>query len=282
MLNKEDSSNTINQESFNKVKKYIKIGGGIIGSIILFSMISSTFYTVDAGEKGVLLRWGKIADVVEPGLHFKIPFMENVVLISTRVQKIDVHGEAASKDLQSIITTLTVNVLVRPDKISTIYETLKSDYETTIVIPVMQEIFKSVTSKYNAEELITKRELIRTQMFDIAKNKLALYNLILDNVSITNFTFSKGYSEAIEQKQIAEQNSKKAEYDFQRIEVEAKQTIAKAEAEAKSLQLQRSVITPELIKLREVEVERIAVDKWDGHLPTTTGGVIPFINVGGK
>jgi regulator of protease activity HflC (stomatin/prohibitin superfamily) len=258
----------------------VKIVGFVVIIFITISILSGLFYTVDAGEKGVLLKFGKVFDVVDPGLHFKIPIVENVIKMSTRVEKIDVHGEAASKDLQSIVTTLTVNVMIRPDKVSTIYETLKSDYQITIVGPVMQEIFKAVTAQYNAEELITKRELIRTQIFDNAKKKLAGYNLILDNISITNFAFSKGYSEAIEQKQVAEQNSKKAEYDFQRIEVEAKQTIAKAQAEAKALSLQREAVTDQLIELRKIEVQRVAIEKWDGHLPTTTGGAMPFINVG--
>jgi regulator of protease activity HflC (stomatin/prohibitin superfamily) len=267
------------KDSFPLKKIIMGIGAAIV-LIIFFSTVSSMFFTIDAGEKGVVLKFGKVMGVVDSGLHFKIPIMEQVVKISTRVEKIDVHGEAASKDLQSIVTTLTVNVMVRPDKVGNIYQTLKSDYQDTIVKPVVQEIFKAVTAQYNAEELITKRELVRTEVFNKTRDKLSSYNLLLDNISITNFAFSKGYSDAIEQKQIAEQNSKKAEYDFQRIEVEAKQTIAKAQAEAQSLKLQKEAVTSELLKLREIEVQRIAVDKWDGHLPTTTGGAIPFINVG--
>ena len=259
--------------------KLFTIGGAIFSFSMVALIFSSLFYTVDAGEKAIVLKFGKVADVVDSGLHFKVPMVESIIKMSTRVQKMDVHGEAASKDLQSVVTTLTVNVMVRPDKVAQIYQTLKTDYEVSIVEPVLQEIFKSVTAQYNAEELITKRELVRTQIFDRAKQKLATYNLILDNVSITNFAFSRGYSEAIEQKQIAEQNSKKAEYDYQRIEVEAKQTVARAQAEAQALALQKSAVTDQLVQLRKIEVEKLAVEKWDGHLPTTTGGAMPFLNI---
>lgn len=275
------------QDTGSLLSKINPSGGKIFGivvfpiiGIILYLFVTSLFYTVDAGEKGVVLRFGKVSEVVDAGLHFKIPIVESVVKMSTRVQKIDVHGEGASRDQQSVVTTLTTNVLVRPDKVAQIYQNLKSDYEVTIVSPIMQETFKSITAKYTAEELITKREIVRSQIFDDAKKKLTNYNLILDNISITNFAFSTGYAASIEQKQVAEQYAKKAEYDLQRIEVETKQTVLKAEAEAKALQLQRSVITPELLQLRQIEVNRIAVDKWDGKLPTTTGGAMPFINVG--
>ncbi|MFZ2968614.1 MAG: prohibitin family protein [Sulfuricurvum sp.] len=259
--------------------KVLTIGGALFAFSMAALVFSSLFYTVDAGEKAIVLKFGKVTDVVDSGLHFKVPMVENIIKMSTRVQKMDVHGEAASKDLQSVVTTLTVNVMVRPDKVAQIYQTLKTDYEISIVAPVLQEIFKSVTAQYNAEELITKRELVRTQIFDRAKQKLATYNLVLDNVSITNFAFSRGYSEAIEQKQIAEQNSKKAEYDYQRIEVEAKQTVARAQAEAQALSLQRNAVTDQLVQLRKIEVEKLAVEKWDGHLPTTTGGAMPFLNI---
>lgn len=268
---------------------YERIIGVMKGSaIILFILvitglifIKSMFFTVDAGEKAVVLKFGKITGVYDSGLHFKLPIFEDVVLISTRLSKVDVHGEGASKDLQSVSTQLAVNVKVNPSKIESIYKDLKSDYQESIVIPNMQEIFKGITAKYTAEELVTKRELVRTEIFNTAAKKLQAYNLILDNVSITNFAFSKAYSDSIEQKQIAEQNSKKAEYDYQRIEVEAKQTVAKAQAEAQALKLQKEAVTAELIQLRQIEVQNKAVDKWDGHLPTTTGGAMPFIKVGG-
>lgn len=251
----------------------------VITLIITIVLLNSTFFTVNAGEKDVLLRFGKITGTYDSGLHFKFPFIDEVIPMSTRITKVNVHGEAASKDLQSVITNIAVNIRINPSKVEDIYQNLKSDYTSDIVGPSMQETFKAVTSQYTAEELITKRALIHSLIFDMASKKLKAYNIILDNVAITNFEFSKAYSESIEQKQIAEQNSKKAEYDYQRIEVEARQTVAKAKAEAEALKLQKEAVTPELVKLREIEVENKAVDKWNGVLPTTTGGVIPFINV---
>jgi regulator of protease activity HflC (stomatin/prohibitin superfamily) len=104
--------------------------------------------------------------------------------------------------------------------------------------------------------------------------------MVLDEINITEFKFSSEFNQAIEQKQIAEQQALKANLDLQRIEVEAKQKIEQAKAEAESLKLQKDQITPELVELRKIEAQLEAIKKWDGKLPSVNGsGVVPFINI---
>lgn len=130
-----------------------------------------------------------------------------------------------------------------------------------------------------AEELIAKRTDVRDQIVAQLRERLARHAIVVDEFSIVNFNFSKSFNEAIGAKTTAEQLKLKAERDLLRIEVEARQRIAQARAEAESLAIQRQQVTPELIRLREMENQRLAIEKWDGKLPNVSGGAVPFINV---
>jgi regulator of protease activity HflC (stomatin/prohibitin superfamily) len=105
------------------------------------------------------------------------------------------------------------------------------------------------------------------------------FGIIVVELSITDFEFSQEFNKAIESKQTAEQNALRAKRDLDRIRVEAEQKIASARAEAEALRLQRQVISPELIQLRQIEAQIKAIEKWDGKLPNVTGGTVPFIQV---
>ena len=110
--------------------------------------------------------------------------------------------------------------------------------------------------------------------------KLATYYISLDEINITEFEFSNEFNQAIEEKQIAEQQALKAKLDLQRVEVEAQQKIEQAKAEAEALSIQKDHVTTEIIELRKIEAQIEAIKKWDGKLPTFNGGgVVPFINI---
>jgi len=105
-------------------------------------------------------------------------------------------------------------------------------------------------------------------------------NISVDAFSIVSFSFSEIFTDAIEAKQTAEQNALKAKRDLDRINVEAKQTIASATAEAEALRLQKMNISPDLIELRKIEANLKAIEKWNGILPQVTGaGAVPFIGI---
>lgn len=143
------------------------------------------------------------------------------------------------------------------------------------------EAFKAVTARFTAEELVTRRNEVSEQIATQLRAKLARHGLVLDEFSIANFAFSPSFASAIEAKVNAEQKKLQADRDLLRIQVEAEQRIATARAKAEALRLQRQEVTPLLLELRRPENERLAVDKWNGQLPTTTvgGGALPFITL---
>ena len=119
-------------------------------------------------------------------------------------------------------------------------------------------------------------------MRNYLRDRLVVYGITVVELSITDFEFSAEFNKAIESKQTAEQNALRAKRDLDRIRVEAQQKIATAQADAEALRLQRQVISPDLIKLRQIDAQIKAIEKWDGKLPNVTGGAVPFIQVEGK
>ncbi|MFV9511179.1 prohibitin family protein [Tepidibacillus sp. LV47] len=257
----------------------------IVSLIILFLtifLLIDSFVIVDAGNRGVVTQLGAVQNrVLNEGLHFKIPFIQQVIQLEVRVQKEQTEQTAASKDLQVVTTTVAVNFHLIPDEVNHLYQKVGMAYKERIVAPAIGESLKAVTAQYTAEELISKRSEVSEKVKETLAKKLATYYMQLDEINITEFKFSDEYNQAIEQKQIAEQQALKAKLDLQRVEIEAKQKIEQAKAEAEALKLQKQEVTKELIELRKIEAQMEAIKKWDGKLPNVTGGSIPFIDVNG-
>lgn len=251
----------------------------IVGLILLFVAFNS-IVIIQAGTRGIVLQLGAVQPLVLPeGFHFKIPFIQQIIPIDVRVGKAQSDQTAASKDLQIVTTTVAVNFHLVPEEVNKLYQNVGLAYEDRIVAPAIGEAVKAVTAQYTAEELISKRSEVSSKVKETLAAKLSIYFMALDEINITEFKFSTEYNNAIEQKQIAEQNALKARLDLQRIEVEAQQAIARAKAEAESLRLQKQEVTQELIELRKIEAQMKAIEKWDGKLPSVTGGANPFIDI---
>jgi regulator of protease activity HflC (stomatin/prohibitin superfamily) len=250
------------------------IVGGVFGFILLISVFFGSYVTVPAGQRAVIYSsfHGVEMQALGEGFHFKVPFFDTANFISVQVQKTEYDTTAASKDLQNVQTKLAVNFHVTPDVTPKLFQSYGSDIVDNVIHPAVNETVKAVMAQYPAEELITKREEVKIKIETALAAGLAKANITVDNVYITNFEFSKDYSNAIEAKQVAQQQVLKAEQDLQRVKVEADQKIAQAQAEAKSLGLQRDIITPNLIALRQIEVLAKAVEKWNGKLPETMVG----------
>lgn len=245
-------------------------------------LVMNSFVIVDAGYRGVVVELGAVQDTsLEEGFHFITPFIQDVVPVEVRVQKAQSDQTAASKDMQTVTTQIAVNFHLNGNEVQKLYKNVGLSYKERIIDPAIGESLKQITAQYTAEELITKRSEVSMKIKESLAEKLATYNMILDEINITEFKFSEEYNNAIEQKQIAEQQALKAELDLQRIEIEAQQTIEAAKAEAESLRLQKEEITPDLIELRKIEAQLAAIEKWDGILPSVTGGATPFISVDG-
>ena len=247
--------------------------------IVVFLIFSGSLVIIGPGLRGVVINFGAVSPVVwDEGLHFKIPVYQRVEKMDVRVQKEQTEAAAASKDLQDTHSTIAVNFNIIPDKAGWVFQHIGRGYNERVIDPMTQEVVKAVTARYTAIELITNREKIRMEIKDILKARLLDYHISVVDVSIVNFKFSAQFTQAIENKQTAEQMALKASRDLDRIKIEAQQKIAAAQAEAESLRLQRQNITSDLVELRRIEAMQEAIRKWNGVLPQVTGGAMPFID----
>jgi regulator of protease activity HflC (stomatin/prohibitin superfamily) len=257
-------------------KKYLII---VFIILIILGFMLNPFVIIGPGERGVVMNFGAVQkEVLGEGLHFRIPIMQKIIKVDVRIHKSQTDAESVSKDLQDTKSTIAVNYHVVPDKANKIYQSIGTDYKDRIIDPAVQEVVKAITARYTAVELITQREKIRGEIKDLLKNRLTVYDILVDDFSIVNFRFSGQFEAAIESKQTAEQLALKAQRDLERIKIEAEQKIASAKAEAESLRLQKENVTPQLIKLRQIEASIKAIEKWDGKLPKITSNAIPFID----
>lgn len=243
----------------------------IIIGIIIFITLLNTFSTIKSGEVGLKVRFGKIVDTsLKEGLNVKIPYLESIVTVNVKVQKIELETESSSKDLQTINTLIAVNYRILSDKASNLYKTVGNEYESIVLEPAIKESLKSVVAGYTAEEVITKRSDVSESALLDLESKVSKYGIQIENFNITNLNFSEEYSQSIEEKQVAEQKLEKA-----RLEAEAKLVEARATNEANDL-LKKS-LTDEIIASEFIK-------KWDGKLPTTYAGdnILGLFNLGGK
>ncbi|MDD5256911.1 MAG: prohibitin family protein [Methanothrix soehngenii] len=252
--------------------------------LVIFGIVIVVFfgpvYTIDATERGVLLTWGEVSDnPIDPGIHYRIPFMQKVERFNVKTQKYEAEGTAASKDLQTVNTKVAVIYHLNPESVPKIYAELGQHYDDSIIQPTVQEVLKASSARFSAEQLITNRSIVAGTIQDSLYQRLHPYGIIVESTAITDFKFSESFTQAIEAKVTASQQMLKAETDLKRIHVEAQQKVAQAKAEAEALNLQKQAITPELIELRKVEMQTKAVEKWDGKMPVYTGGAMPFMDV---
>jgi len=273
-------ANAVNERvtGFLRSKK-LKMTMGVIVLLFIF-LIGNPFLTIPAGHRGVVLNWGAVQKEVLPeGLAFRWPVYQQVLRADVRILVTQPDCDAVTKDQQVNHTKVAVNYHVIPSEASWVYQNVGSDYKEKLVFPKIQEIVKAITARYTALELISKREQIRNEMKDHLKEALHPYKIIVDDFSVVNFRWDPDFQKAIEAKQVAEQLAMKAQRDLERIKIEAEQKITSAKAEAESLRLQKENVTPYLIRLRQIEANIKAIEKWNGQLPKFSGGGVPFIDM---
>ncbi len=257
-----------------------KIVTGIAAVLIVLLIGANSFVSVEYGHVGLYKTFGKLNDnTLSPGIHFKIPFIQTVIQVNTQVTKAETDTSASSKDLQPVSTHVAVNYSVNKASAFNLMNNIGGNFDSVIINPAIQEIVKEVTAKYPAEDLITRRDVVSSEISEHLTARLAKYDLIVNDINIVNFKFSEAFNQSIEAKQVAQQQALKAENDLRRIEIEAKQKIAQAQAEAESFRLKKQEVTPELVQLKQIEVQEKALEKWNGVLPSVTGGATPFVDV---
>lgn len=246
-----------------------------VAGIIILIILGSSFRTIGPGERGIVFsQIGGVKDVIlDEGIRFKIPFVEDIIKADVRIQKSQTEASAASKDLQTVSSTIAVNYHVDPSKVNKIFQEVGLAFKDRIIDPAVQEAVKAAAAQFTAEELITRRSEVKDQIKESLAKRLLVFNIIVDEFNIVDFSFSQQFNAAIESKQTAEQQALKAKRDLDRIKIEGEQKIVQAKAESESQRLQKETISPIILQLR-------AIEKWDGHLPQVVGQTTPFIDIG--
>jgi regulator of protease activity HflC (stomatin/prohibitin superfamily) len=235
---------------------------GAIGVIVIL-LLGTSMTTIDVGERGLVIGFGQTKEVLAQGFHFVNPFY-SVRTFNIRNNKYEATANSASSDLQQASISVAVNFNIDESKIVDIYTTYGENYMDRIFVQNVQEAVKSVSAKYTASELITKREQvkadIKSKMQDMTANVV-----IITDVAITNVDFSDSFDAAIESKVKADQ---------QALEAEAQLRTSKLQSEAIRVQADaiKNAGGEEYVRLE-------AIKKWNGVLPTTVGGAVPFINI---
>lgn len=232
--------------------------------------------TVGPGEKGVRVTLGSVGnEVLSSGVYGYFPFVTRVKSLNIQVQKSEVATSASSKDMQEITTKLAVNWSVNPSKVLETFVNIgdEEDVLLKVISPAVSESLKAATAKRTADDILKTRIEVKEDIDNALKARLEKYGVLVQDVSIVDLQFSHEFTRAIEEKQIAEQKAKQAEYDALRAEKEAIATVNTAKGQAQAQNLVKQTITSELLQLK-------AIEKWDGKFPQVTGGgALPFINL---
>ena len=276
--------------------------GNAVGALALLvgvALISMSCMTsIPTGHTGIVTTFGRVEnDTYEAGIHTKAPW-QKVIKMDNRIQKSVVELSCFSSDIQEVAAVYTINYQIEKANAQTIYRTIGQDYYSTVIMPRIQESVKSVIAKYNAESLISSREKLSVEIKSILVEKLAAYNIEVIDASIENLDFSDTYTDAVEAKQVAEQNKLKAQIEQEQaileaeaaakravIEAEAEAEVKKIDADAKAYAGEKEAEANGKIadSLSSELIEYKYVEKWDGKLPTYVGGeggTIPILNIG--
>ena len=258
-------------------KKITTIIVAAILALALLIVLANSIAIVKPGHTGVVVTLGKVnAGVLPEGMHFKVPFVQQVVQIDNRISKLEVLTEAFSKDLQTVSTTLAINYRVDAAKSDSLYKNVGISYDSVLMTPAVNEVLKAITAKYTAEESVTNRAIISDGLVQGLNEKLNEAGLFITDVNILNFDFSEAFITAIEEKQVAQQQLLKAETEKQ-----TAITNAQAEAEAIRIRAQAEAEANKTISesLSDIIIENKKIEKWDGKLPQVQGDADPLITI---
>lgn len=267
-LNKQKGKNTMNP---------VKTVLFSIFGLFLFILGVGSFSIVGSGQRGVVTHFGKVQnEVLDEGLHFKLPIVTSVHKISVRIQKTEDTAEAASKDLQKVSATFALNWHIDSKTVNNLYQQIGDEEAVAerIIAPAIAEVLKAATAKRTAEEILSKRLELKQEIDDMLIARLTKYDLIINDISLVNLNFTEAFNHAVEAKQIADQRAQQAGYEAVQAEKTATAQVNLAKGQAEAQRLQKLTITPEIL-------QKMAIEKWDGKFPQYMGGSgsLPFINL---
>lgn len=239
--------------------------------VILF--LAFCFRTVDAGQAGVVTRFGAVNREVSSGVTLKLPFpIERLHKFNVKTAKEEVKTQAATKDTQVINSQIAVNYHIERGQASKVYAQLGDKYLETVVMPRVQTIFKNQTPAYTGPELPANRSRIEAATLIAIQKEFDPQGIKIEQFSIVDFGFSQAISAAIESKQVAQQEAEKAVYNKQKAEQDAQAEIERAKGQAESQRLLNATASDKTVELKRLEVQQAAIAKWNGVMPTTNAG----------
>jgi len=239
----------------------------VLLGLLALALVSCFFVIIPAGERGVLMEFGRVKPaVLEEGLHPIVPLVQTVEKLSIRVQKQDITAAVASRDLQDVSAQLTLNWHLRSAFVPQIFEQVGSlaQASTSIIEPTMLEALKAAIAHYTAEEIITQRSQVKAEIDQILITRLQTYHVAVDDIALVQIDFSEGFRNAVEAKQIAEQEAKRAEFITLRAARQAEAKVRLAQGEAKANEILKGTLTPQILQAQ-------AIKKWNGKLPMIVG-----------
>jgi prohibitin 2 len=287
-------------------RQYMRPAAIIVAGIIALIIIWP-FYSVPTGSRGVITQFGRIVGIENEGLAV-LPPWQKLTLFSIRSEQANIeNAEGATSDTQPVHVSMTVRYSISTDRVADVFEKYSHDGDlSSYVQTATQEIFKAVTAKYPATELISQRARVSADINAALEEKLAKYGAQVINIDMRSFAFSDSYMRAINDKVTQEQLRLAAENRLKTVEAEQKQKVAVAEAEANAvkatadgqayatvknaealadaIKVQNAALTQgaQVLELRRIQVEQTKAEKWNGQLPSSiyAGAPIPFLNVG--
>jgi regulator of protease activity HflC (stomatin/prohibitin superfamily) len=265
----------------------IKIAAAVVTIIVIIVILSESIVIVEAGHRGVVLYLGAVENrVLGEGVHFIAPFLEQVVQMEVRTQKFQAEATAASNDLQEVQTVIALNYRIDPTEANKIYQILGVNYADRVISPTIQESVKASVAKFNAEELITKRETAKSVIANAIRSTLAANDIQTQNVFITDFKFSDAFASQIEQKVVAFQKYLTELNNLRSVGVVANQSVAVAQGQARANAAKAGgesqaikIITSQLRESPEY-LQWQAISKWNGQMPYALGSSgFPFFQL---
>lgn len=271
----------------------------LISAVGVLWLLAGSFAVVPTGHTGILTTFGKVENTtLESGLHFKLPIQE-VVVMDNRTQKSVVELSCFSSDIQEVAVKYSINYQIQKTDAQNIYKTIGAKYYDVVMLPRIEVAVRSVIAKYTAETLIENRDALSAQITDILLKELAEYNIDVVNTAIEDMDFSDVFTQAVEAKQVAQQEKLKAETEQEQKTMEEqaaadRQVItAKAEAEVAKIQAETdyevlkiqadaaeyagqkdAAVNKALAEsLNDILLEYYTIQQWDGALPEYLAGM---------
>jgi regulator of protease activity HflC (stomatin/prohibitin superfamily) len=240
--------------------------------------MSESVVIVQAGHRGVVLYVGAVENrVLGEGVHFIIPFAEQVIQLEVRTLKFQADASAASNDLQEVATVIALNYHIDPSKANIVYQQLGADYADRIIAPTIQESVKASVAKFNAEELITQRAIAKGVISQAISKTLSARDITVETIFITDFQFSQAFANQVESKVVAFQKFLTEQNNLKAVQVVANQTVVQAQAQARANvaraggESQAIKIITEQLRQSPQYLQWQAINRWNGQMPYALG-----------